>query len=168
MLHFVFYPFGKLRTPGLQITAQHYLRRLGQWAKTQIIELSPAPTSRQESSVRAAPRAVGQKQEAKTLATHLLKHQERKNPIVILDECGTALSTIKWRKLIATWEMSGSQSVVFCIGSHLGFDPALHALAHHLVSFGPQTLPHELVRVLLYEQLYRAYSLHRGLPYHRQ
>ncbi|MBC7387253.1 MAG: 23S rRNA (pseudouridine(1915)-N(3))-methyltransferase RlmH, partial [Cryobacterium sp.] len=58
--------------------------------------------------------------------------------------------------------------VAFCVGSSLGFSEALRGKARGLFSLGPQTLSHEIARLVLAEQLYRSFSVLRGHPYHHE
>jgi 23S rRNA (pseudouridine1915-N3)-methyltransferase len=70
----------------------------------------------------------------------------------------------KLRRLGEEWP----HPIVFLIGSDLGLDPALLAAARERISFGPMVFGHELARLVLYEQLYRAISIQRGIKYDRQ
>ena len=83
-----------------------------------------------------------------------------------LDEQGRALSTPGLAQLIATWRTEG-RDVVFMIGGADGLAPQLKRSARLMLSLSAMTLPHQLVRVILAEQLYRAVSLLQGHPYHR-
>lgn len=86
---------------------------------------------------------------------------------VVLDERGTALSTRQFASRIENWRFAGSD-VAFVIGGADGTAPALKKKADLLWSLSTLTLPHGLTRVVLAEQLYRAISLLRGHPYHRE
>lgn len=86
---------------------------------------------------------------------------------VALDERGAALTTTRFAKQLAAW-MSGGRNVSFLIGGADGLDAELKHDADMVISLSPLTLPHALVRVVLAEQLYRAASLIRNLPYHRE
>lgn len=86
--------------------------------------------------------------------------------LVVLDVLGQSLSTEKLAGKLAQWQMSGmNYSIV--IGGPDGIDPSLQKQADLLWSLSPLTLPHPLVRVVLAEQLYRAWSINAGHPYHR-
>jgi len=86
---------------------------------------------------------------------------------VILDERGKSLTSRQISKQIAKWRDDGERHVTFVIGGADGFDP--NAVPPHVVrwSFGHQTWPHKMVRVMLAEQIYRALSILAGTPYHR-
>jgi 23S rRNA (pseudouridine1915-N3)-methyltransferase len=86
--------------------------------------------------------------------------------VVALDERGQVHSTEAFARLISGWAQEG-RDVAFLIGGAEGLDPALKQSAHLMLSLSAMTLPHQLVRVILAEQLYRAVSLLRNHPYHR-
>ncbi|MGB3071549.1 MAG: 23S rRNA (pseudouridine(1915)-N(3))-methyltransferase RlmH [Ottowia sp.] len=87
--------------------------------------------------------------------------------IVVLDERGTALTTTGLATQLKEWQHGGTD-VVLVIGGPDGLDPALRAAAHQRIRLSDLTLPHAMVRVLLIEQLYRAWSVNAGHPYHRE
>ncbi|WP_024537006.1 23S rRNA (pseudouridine(1915)-N(3))-methyltransferase RlmH [Comamonas badia] len=86
---------------------------------------------------------------------------------VALDEHGTRLSTQALAARLRDWQLSGDD-VALIIGGPDGLDPALLQSAHERIRLSDMTLPHALVRVLLIEQLYRAWSVNAGHPYHRE
>ena len=87
--------------------------------------------------------------------------------IVCLDERGKLLSSPEFADHLARWRDGGRQDVAFVIGGADGIAPALRERADFLLSFGRMVWPHMLVRVMLAEQLYRAWSLLAAHPYHR-
>ena len=89
--------------------------------------------------------------------------------LVALDERGELLSSEDLaRKVIGAHEQhGGGNPLCFAIGGADGFGAEARARADRLLAFGRITLPHRLVRVVLAEQIYRAYSILRGEPYHR-
>lgn len=87
--------------------------------------------------------------------------------VVVLDERGTALSTRALADRLGAWQLGGDD-VALVIGGPDGLDPGLRAAAHERIRLSDLTLPHALVRVLLVEQLYRAWSVRAGHPYHRE
>ncbi|HMN21497.1 MAG TPA: 23S rRNA (pseudouridine(1915)-N(3))-methyltransferase RlmH [Ottowia sp.] len=86
---------------------------------------------------------------------------------VVLDERGSALDTAALAVRLREWQGLG-RDAAFVIGGPDGLDPALRKAAHERIRLSDLTLPHALVRVLLIEQLYRAWSINAGHPYHRE
>ncbi len=87
--------------------------------------------------------------------------------VVALDERGTALTTMALAGKLKDWQLSGDD-VALVIGGPDGLDPAFRQAAHERVRLSDLTLPHAFVRVLLIEQLYRAWSINANHPYHRE
>lgn len=87
--------------------------------------------------------------------------------VVVLDERGTALTTVALAKHLRDWQMGGDD-VALIIGGPDGLDPAFKAAAHMRIRLSDLTLPHAMARVLLIEQLYRAWSVNANHPYHRE
>ncbi|WP_454056091.1 23S rRNA (pseudouridine(1915)-N(3))-methyltransferase RlmH [Cupriavidus sp. Marseille-Q8015] len=86
--------------------------------------------------------------------------------IIALDERGKDLTTVQLAQQLTGWQREGGD-VAFLIGGADGLDPALKARANGLIRLSSLTLPHGMVRVLLAEQLYRAWSVTQNHPYHR-
>jgi 23S rRNA (pseudouridine1915-N3)-methyltransferase len=86
--------------------------------------------------------------------------------VIALAERGESWSSTELADLIGRWEMDG-RDVTFVIGDHDGLPPDVMQRAERSWSLGPLTLPHELARVVVYEQLYRAHTIRRGEKYHR-
>ena len=87
--------------------------------------------------------------------------------IVALDERGTALTTVELAGKLKTWQLV-SDDVAFVIGGPDGLAPVFRQAAHERIRLSDLTLPHAFARVLLIEQLYRAWSINAGHPYHRE
>jgi 23S rRNA (pseudouridine1915-N3)-methyltransferase len=133
---------GRLKETYLRAAEDEYKKRLSRYARLEIIEC---------------------KDDAQLLA----KVPERAL-VVLLDERGQPWSSPEIaHKLIATAEQHGGGApLCFCIGGADGLPQALHARATHTIAFGRITLPHRLARIVLVEQLYRAFTIVRGEPYH--
>ncbi len=91
----------------------------------------------------------------------------RGSRIVALDERGTALSTLALAGKLKSWQLD-STDVALIIGGPDGLEPAFRNAAHERIRLSDLTLPHALARVLLIEQLYRAWSINANHPYHRE
>jgi 23S rRNA (pseudouridine1915-N3)-methyltransferase len=87
---------------------------------------------------------------------------------VVLDERGKALSSMEFARKLEGWRDSGRREARFLVGAADGHDEAVRDNADLLLSFGPATWPHLLVRAMLSEQLFRAASILANHPYHRE
>jgi len=87
--------------------------------------------------------------------------------IVVLDERGTALTTKALATRLQNWQLE-SDDVALVIGGPDGLEPAFRQAAHERIRLSDMTLPHAMARVLLIEQLYRAWSINANHPYHRE
>jgi 23S rRNA (pseudouridine1915-N3)-methyltransferase len=119
-------------------------------------------------AVKTEPRA------AKTLAALRAAERERIEAaipkgahVIALDERGTALTTAALAAKLKTWQLEGND-VVLVIGGPDGLDPTFRQKAQERIRLSDLTLPHAMVRVLLVEQLYRAWSINANHPYHRE
>lgn len=88
-------------------------------------------------------------------------------PLILLDERGKPQGSEAIAAQIASWRDAGQPAATFVIGGADGLEPALQARAQMVLSFGAATIPHQLVRVLVLEQLYRTMTILAGHPYHR-
>ena len=87
---------------------------------------------------------------------------------IVLDERGQALSSTQFARKIENWRDTGRREARFLIGAADGHEEELRGKADLLLSFGPATWPHLLVRAMLAEQLFRATSILANHPYHRE
>ena len=133
-----------------------YAKRMPPELRIELREIKPEARS---SSNNAA--TVMQREAARIEA--VLPKQCR---IAALDERGRDLTTLQLAEQLTGWQREGGD-VAFLIGGADGLDPSLKARAHTLLRLSSLTLPHGMVRVLLAEQLYRAWSVTQNHPYHR-
>jgi len=96
----------------------------------------------------------------------ILRSAGNDSRLIALDERGDALDTVAWSKVLEGWMQDG-RDVCLCVGGPDGHAPAVFERAEARWSLSKLTFPHALVRVLVAEQLYRAWSLLNGHPYHR-
>jgi 23S rRNA (pseudouridine1915-N3)-methyltransferase len=87
--------------------------------------------------------------------------------LVLLDERGKSLSSGKFAEAIGRFRDDGKRDVMIAIGGADGLDPSLHSKATMTLNLGNMTWPHQLVRILIAEQLYRTVTILSGHPYHR-
>ena len=146
-------------------------QRVPDWAQTAWDDYAKRfpPELRVElKAVKTEPRG------SKTLETLYAAERERivaaipkGSRIVALDERGTSLSTLALAERLKTWQLD-ADDVALVIGGPDGLEPAFRQAAHERVRLSDLTLPHAMARVLLIEQLYRAWSVNAGHPYHRE
>ena len=147
------YAVGKLRPP-LREVADDYLKRISRWQRLKERELreagrAPTPSARRrEETARIAdelpPRAL----------------------VVALERTGSPWSSEELAERLDRWR-GGSQPLALVIGGAHGLEPAFSAGAAFRWSLGPLTIAHELARVLVLEQWYRAWTMLHGMPYHK-
>ncbi|HWA41364.1 MAG TPA: 23S rRNA (pseudouridine(1915)-N(3))-methyltransferase RlmH [Gemmatimonadales bacterium] len=144
---------GALR-PGFREMCDEYLRRLGRYARTTEQEVKEAgrvpegPARRAEEARRL--------REAIPAGAH----------VVACAREGTAWSSQELARQLDRWQLA-ARPVAIVIGGSTGLDPDFIAAAPQRWSLGPLTLPHELARVVIAEQLYRAFTILQGEPYHK-
>jgi 23S rRNA (pseudouridine1915-N3)-methyltransferase len=135
--------------------ADDYVKRLPREATIDWVEVPASKRTKDNPERRMLEEA--------TAIERRLKPQEL---IVVLDVEGKIISTDSIAEALATWQSDGSK-IAFVIGGPDGLHPSLKAKASARWSLGRITLPHPLTRVILAEQLYRAWSINAGHPYHR-
>jgi 23S rRNA (pseudouridine1915-N3)-methyltransferase len=140
---------------------EDYARRMPREARIELTEIRAAPRGAQTLSPAAAARILAA--EKSSFLAAIPAGCVR----IALDEHGEPLSTAGLSRKMAGWMQEG-RDAAFMIGSADGLDEELKAGADLLVSLSAMTLPHAMVRVLLAEQLYRAMSMIRHHPYHRE
>ena len=116
------------------------------------------PSNSSDTEKRLAKEREGRKLLAAAPDTHIL---------VALDPGGTMLSSRELSDLLAEWELKGRGKISFFIGGTYGLSPEVISNADLVLSLSRMTLPHELVRLMLIEQIYRAECIRRGIPYHK-
>ena len=141
------------------------------WAQTAYDDYAkrfPPEIKLELKAVKTEPRA------SKTLDTLLLAEKSRIDAaiargthIVALDERGTSVTTVALAERLKSWQLSGDD-VAIVIGGPDGLDAGFKKAAHERLRLSDLTLPHAMVRVLLIEQLYRAWSITINHPYHRE
>ena len=135
---------GRTKEPAIQSLTAEYLKRLARYIPTDALEL---------------------KDEA-ALRKHLSKPGRTAPLLVLLDSRGKQLSSEELAGFLRKHQDSGTQQLVFAIGPADGFSAESRAAAAFTLSLGRMTLAHELARVVLLEQLYRAVTIISGHPYH--
>lgn len=146
-------------------------QRVPDWAQTAWDDYAkrfPPELKVELKAVKTEPRG------SKTLETLYAAERERIEAaiprgcrIVALDERGTSLTTQALAARLKTWQLE-ADDVALVIGGPDGLEPAFRQAAHERIRLSDMTLPHAMARVLLVEQLYRAWSINANHPYHRE
>ena len=150
-------------------------QRLPNWAQTAVDDYAkrlPAEWRFECRTVKTEPRA------SKTIETLLAAERDRIDAAIractgaqaraiALDERGSAVTTAALAQRLEQWQLDAID-LAFVIGGPDGLDPAWRQGAHDVIRLSDMTLPHAMARVLLVEQLYRAWSINAGHPYHRE
>ena len=135
---------GKTRNPQLRALIEDYRERLARFTPVEIVEWKGTDA---RPSVLAEARGKG------------------KAPVVLLDAAGRELTSEEFARWLARQLNSGQKELVFLLGGAEGFPEETKKQAEVLLSLSRLTMPHELARVVLLEQLYRAFALLREHPY---
>jgi 23S rRNA (pseudouridine1915-N3)-methyltransferase len=144
---------GRDRSGLFEPAVQEYAKRLARYAKFELVEV---PESRREGE-------RGREEES----TALLSRIGARERLWLLDEHGTELDSRSLANLVGK-ALTDGRDVALCIGGASGHGEEIRARAERSLSLSRLTLPHRLARVVASEQLYRAFTLLRGEPYHRE
>lgn len=140
---------GRMKTSPLRALCDEYIKRLGWPVKIEEIDSPKAATSAIEAPL-------------------ILKHIPENAFVVALDERGQSYSSPEFAEKLSRWrDQAPGNEIILLIGGADGFDKTVRDKAKILLSFGKQTWPHMMVRVMLLEQIYRAQQILAGHPYHR-
>jgi 23S rRNA (pseudouridine1915-N3)-methyltransferase len=151
---------GKIREGYLQEGIEEYAKRLRSYTTLHIQEVPDE---------RAPPRAsaVQKEKTREKEGDHLLAVLPSGACIIALHPAGKELTSEEFADRIGRWEVEGPHTLGFLIGGELGLSDAVLAAADLQMSLSRMTFPHQMVRLILLESLYRAFRRVRGEPYHR-
>ncbi|SDF65841.1 23S rRNA (pseudouridine(1915)-N(3))-methyltransferase RlmH [Sporolituus thermophilus] len=150
---------GKIKEKYLTAGIAEYTKRLGPYCRLEIIEVD-------EERMPADPSAAAKEKVLAREGERLLKHVRGGSYLIVLDVRGKALSSEELAEKIDALALTGQSDVTFVIGGAFGLSPAVLAAANERLSFSRMTFTHQMIRLLLVEQLYRAFKISRGEPYH--
>jgi 23S rRNA (pseudouridine1915-N3)-methyltransferase len=137
--------------------AERYLNRIKHFFPIEVINVATERGRQAQSDV-----AIMRAQSARLLAAI-----PDRGYTVVLDERGQTFDSLKFAKWIERLTIDSPHGVNFVIGGDVGFDDTVRKRADKLLALTPMTLPHQFARVILLEQLYRACTLMRNIPYHK-
>ena len=101
-------------------------------------------------------------------AEKLLAKLKPDDYLILLDEKGTSLNSVEFAQFIEKRENQSTKKIIFLIGGAFGFDDKVYERANYKISLSKMTFSHQLIRLIFMEQLYRAYTILHGFPYHNE
>ena len=151
---------GKLKEKYLKDGIAEYSKRISRFAKFEMIELADekTPDKASESENQKILEIEGQR---------ILSKVGDRDFVIVLAIEGKTLSSEEFSKQLEEASIKGFSTLTFIIGGSLGLSQDVKKRANISVSFGRLTLPHQLMRLVLVEQIYRAFTIQQGSPYHK-
>ena len=151
---------GQIKEKYFRDAIAEYQKRLSRYCKLQMIEVADEKTK--ENASEAENDLIRKKE-----GERLLKHIKDSDYCITLEIDGKMLTSEGLSKEIDRLGLAGKSSLVFVIGGSIGLDKKILQNSNELLSFSKMTFPHQLMRVVLLEQIYRAYRIMNGEPYHK-
>lgn len=151
---------GKIKEKYLRDGIAEYAKRLGRYCKLEIIEVADEKTPDRAS-------AAEELQIKETEGGRLMKNIKDSDYVIALALDGKMLDSVELSKKIETLGIQGESSLVFVIGGSLGLADEVLRRADYKLCFSKMTFPHQLMRMILLEQIYRGYRIMHNEPYHK-
>ena len=150
---------GKIKEKFFKDAIDEYSKRLSKYCKLNIVELPDAKIPEKintniENDIKSKE------------CTNMINHIKKDSYIICLDLNGKEFSSEQFSKKIEDISMESSQ-ITFVIGGSLGLNQEILSLANQKICFSKMTFPHQLIRVFLLEQIFRAFKISNGETYHR-
>lgn len=151
---------GKIKEKYLRDGIAEYTKRLSRYCKLEIIEVADEKTPDRAS-------AAEELQIKETEGARLMKNIKDSDYVIALAIDGRMLDSVELSKKMESLGVQGESSIVFVIGGSLGLSDEVLKRADYKLSFSKMTFPHQLMRMILLEQVYRGYRIMCGEPYHK-
>ena len=151
---------GKIKEKYFTDAIKEYSKRLSRYCKLEIVELADEKTP--DGASEAEELAIQEKE-----GERILKALKDDAYVIALAIEGKMLDSVELSKKIESLGIGGTSHIAFVIGGSLGLSRAVMARADYRLSFSKMTFPHQLMRVILLEQIYRSFRITRGEPYHK-
>ena len=151
---------GKIKEKYLRDAIVEYSKRLSKYCKLEIIEVADEKTPDHASDVVVE--SIKSKE-----AERILKHLKEDAFIITLEINGKQLTSEELAQKIDGLGIQGTSHIIFVIGGSLGLGKTVLQRSNFALSFSKMTFPHQLMRVILLEQIYRSYRIISGEPYHK-
>lgn len=151
---------GKIKEKYLKDAIAEYSKRLSKYCRLEIIEVNDEKTPDQAGA--AAEEGIRQKE-----AERILKYVKEDAYVITLEIQGEMLESEELAEKIDQLGIQGKSHIIFVIGGSIGLGTAVLKRSDYALSFSKMTFPHQLMRVILLEQIYRSYRIIHGEPYHK-
>ena len=151
---------GKIKEKYLKDAIAEYSKRLSRYCKLEIIEVADEKTP--DNASETLEDAIRSKE-----AERILKYVKEDAYIVTLEINGKQLSSEELAEKIDKLGVQGVSHITFIMGGSIGLGKEVLDKSHYALSFSKMTFPHQLMRVILLEQIYRSYRIINGEPYHK-
>ena len=151
---------GKIKEKFFRDAIDEYAKRLGRYCKFEIIEVADEKT----------PDSASEAQEEQIKLKEAERIISKINPdayVITLEILGKEMNSVSFSDMLGQLGVEGKSQVVFVIGGSLGLHESVSKRADRKVSFSPMTFPHQLMRVILCEQIYRGFRIMNNEPYHK-
>lgn len=151
---------GKIKEKYLRDAIVEYTKRLSRYCKLEIIEVADEKTP--DNASENAEEMIRQKE-----AERLLKYIREDAYLITLEIGGKQLTSEEFSEKIEKLGIQGTSHIIFVIGGSIGIGKAVLEKSDYALSFSKMTFPHQLMRVILLEQIYRGFKIIAGEPYHK-
>ncbi|RKD22200.1 23S rRNA (pseudouridine1915-N3)-methyltransferase [Caminicella sporogenes DSM 14501] len=151
---------GKIKEKYLKDAIKEYDKRLSRYCRLKYIEVSDekAPENLSNAEIELVKNREGER---------ILKNIKEDSYVIALDIQGKMLSSEEFAKKLDNLAIQGKSNIAFVIGGSLGLSKEVLKRANYRLSFSPMTFPHQLMKVILMEQIYRGFRINKGQPYHK-
>ena len=151
---------GKIKEKYLKDAIAEYSKRLSKYCELEIVEVADEKTPDQASE--NVERQIRQKE-----GERILRYVKDDAYVFTLEIGGTMLDSVAFAKKMETLGIQGKSHLIFIIGGSIGLGEEVLRRSDYALSFSKMTFPHQLMRVILLEQVYRGYRIIEGAPYHK-
>ncbi len=149
---------GKINKNSLHSSLEEYTSRLKNYVNLKV----------QFLKTPSLPQGSSDLDKKKSESSVILKEFKPGDFIILLDEKGKEFSTMDLKNLVEKKMMAGNKNILFVVGAAYGFSPGLSERADMIISLSKLTFPHQVARLLIAEQLYRAFTIIRNESYHHE
>ena len=151
---------GKIKEKYLRDAIAEYAKRLSKYCKLELLEVADEKTP--DAASPAVERSIRQKE-----GERILRYVREDAYVVTLEIGGKMLDSVEFSRKLENLGIQGKSHILFIIGGSIGLGEAVLKRSDFPLSFSKMTFPHQLMRVILLEQIYRGYRIMAGEPYHK-